>query len=79
LDALIFTGGIGEHSAEVRQAICEGTSYLGVQLDPDRNAGGTSIISAPQSPVMVRVIPTNEEIMIARHTASVLHADHSDG
>jgi acetate kinase len=74
LDALIFTGGIGEHSAEVRQAICEGMSYIGIQLDPERNAGGASIISAPQGPVMVRVIPTNEEIMIARHTRSVLHA-----
>ncbi|PWT74887.1 MAG: acetate/propionate family kinase, partial [Chloroflexi bacterium] len=74
LDALIFTGGIGEHSAEVRQAICEGLSYLGIELDPERNAGGGPIISAPQGPVIVRVIPTNEEIMIARHTRSVLHS-----
>jgi acetate kinase len=72
LDALIFTGGIGEHSAEVRQAICEGMSYIGIQLDPGRNASSASIISTPQSPVIVRVIPTNEEIMIARHTRSVL-------
>jgi acetate kinase len=79
LDALVFTGGIGEHSAEVRQAICEGTSYLGIQLDSQRNAGGASIISAPQSPVTVRVIPTNEEIIIARHTRSVLHSAISDG
>jgi acetate kinase len=78
LDALIFTGGIGEHSAEVRQAICEGMSYMGIQLDPERNAGG-AYISAPQSPVMVRVIPTNEEIMIARHTRSVLHSANSGG
>jgi acetate kinase len=74
LDALIFTGGIGEHSVEVRQGICEGMSYMGIQLDPGRNASNSSVISEPQSPVMVRVIPTNEEIMIARHTRSMLHS-----
>jgi acetate kinase len=79
LDALIFTGGIGEHSSAVRQAICEGMSYMGIQLDPERNTGGVSIISAPQSPVLVRVIPTNEEIMIARHTRTVLNSANSGG
>jgi acetate kinase len=74
LDALIFTGGIGEHSAPVRQGICEGMSYMGIQLDPGRNASNSSIISAVESPVMVRVIPTNEELMIARHTRSVLQS-----
>jgi acetate kinase len=74
LDVLIFTGGIGEHSALVRQAICEGMGYMGIQLDPERNAGSYSIISAAESPVMVRVIPTNEELMIARHTRSVLQS-----
>ena len=72
LDTLVFTGGIGEHSAQVRQAICEGMSYLGIQLDSERNAGGESIISAPGSAVTVRVIPTNEELMIARHSSHVL-------
>jgi acetate kinase len=72
LDTLVFTGGIGEHSTEVRQAICEGMSYVGIQLDRERNAAGESVISAPGSAVTVRVIPTNEELMIARHTSRVM-------
>ena len=72
LDTLIFTGGIGENSMPVRQAICEGMSYVGIQLDPGRNAANDSIISVPGSAVTVRVIPTNEELMIVRHTSRVL-------
>jgi acetate kinase len=72
LDTFIFTGGIGEHSIEARQAICEGMSYVGIQLDALRNTSGESIISAPGSAVTVRVIPTNEELMIVRHTSRVL-------
>ena len=72
LDTLIFTGGIGENSLPVRQAICEGMSYVGIQLDPGRNAANDSIISVPGSAVTVRVIPTNEELMIVRHTSRVL-------
>jgi acetate kinase len=72
LDALIFTGGIGEHSVPVRQAICQGLGYLGIQLDPERNSGGGPVISAAESRVLVRVIPTNEELMIARHTRSAV-------
>ena len=69
LDTIVFSGGIGEHSPEVRLRICDGLEFLGIQVDPDRNARCTThadIISASGSRVMVRVIPTDEELMIAR-------------
>ena len=65
LDALVFAGGIGEHSVEVRAEICEGLEFLGVRLDPHRNAESAAVISADGAPVTVRVISTNEEIVIA--------------
>jgi acetate kinase len=68
LDRIVFTGGIGENSAEVRQRICAGLVYLGVDLDPDRNERHERTISFPDSPVAVHVIPANEEMIIARHT-----------
>lgn len=69
LDTLVFSGGIGEHSPEVRFSICKGLEFLGVQLDRDLNTGciGTAgIISSADSRVIVRVVPTDEELMIAR-------------
>jgi len=75
LDALVFTAGIGEHSAPVRERICAGLGFLGVELDPAANEAHAGTISTPGSRVAVRVIPTNEELMIARHTAGVL--EHS--
>jgi acetate kinase len=66
LDTLIFSGGIGEHAPAIRARVCDGLACLGVQLDPDRNAANAAIISAAGAPVMVRVIPTDEELMIAR-------------
>lgn len=66
LDTLIFTAGIGEHSATVREMICRQLGYLGVQIDPDKNAHDELVISRPDSPVKVAVIPTNEELVIAR-------------
>ena len=69
LDALVFSAGIGEHSAEVRSRICNGLEFLGLRLDSDRNAAGGQgdrVISAEESSVVVRVIPTDEEIVIAR-------------
>jgi len=68
LDALVFTGGIGEHAAHVRWRICEGLEFLGVRLDPDRNAEHASVISHNGTGVAVRVIPTDENLMVARHT-----------
>jgi acetate kinase len=72
LDAIVFTAGIGEHAAPVRERVCRRAAWLGVELDAAANAAHREVISTPASRVIVRVIPTNEERMIARHTARVL-------
>jgi acetate kinase len=72
LDALIFTAGIGEHSAEIRRRIVEGSAWLGLDLDPAANAAHACRISTAASRVSAWVIPTDEESMIARHTARLL-------
>ncbi|HST12031.1 MAG TPA: acetate/propionate family kinase [Terriglobales bacterium] len=72
VDALVFTAGIGENSPEIRQRICEASSWLGVQLDAEANASGASRISTTQSRVSAWIVPTNEELMIARHTGARL-------
>src|SRR5436190_10757030 len=72
LDALVFTGGIGERAAPVRQEVCRGLEYLGIHLDPERNEAHADTISTPRSPCTVRVIPTNEDLLIARHTRQVI-------
>ena len=72
LDALVFTGGIGEHSHQVRSALCRQVASVGVALDEDANRSGSPVISTPESRVVVRVIAANEELMIARHTLAVL-------
>jgi len=66
LDTLVFSGGIGENSSEVRRLACEGLGFLGIALDGGRNEAGEPLISTDASRVKVRVIPTDEEIMIAR-------------
>jgi acetate kinase len=71
LDTLVFSGGIGENAAEVRCEICSGLEHLGVRLDPARNAAKEAVISTAGSQVAVRVIPTDEEIMIARATSQI--------
>ncbi len=71
LDTLVFTGGIGEHAAPVRWAICDGLAHLGVRLDPDLNDRDADRISAPEGACSVRVIPTNENLMIARHARAL--------
>ncbi len=80
LDTLVFTAGIGEHAPSVRQAICDGLGVLGIKLDPAANAGNAPVISAADSAVSVRVIPTNEEIVIARATGAIARplADPTD-
>jgi acetate kinase len=74
LDTLVFTGGIGENSSTVREWICQGLERLGIQLDQARNAAGDAVISAKSSAVTVRVMKTNEEIVIARATWKLLTA-----
>lgn len=68
LDALVFTAGVGEHAPEIRASICAQSAWLGIRLDPVSNQAGGPCISMPDSPVTVWVIPTNEELMVARHT-----------
>lgn len=65
-DTLVFSGGIGEHAPAIRARVCDGLAFLGVQLDPARNDVNAPIVSSSASDVTVRVIPTNEELMIAR-------------
>jgi acetate kinase len=74
LDGLVFTAGIGEHAPAIRQMACERLGWLGVRLDTAANARGEAVISASDSQVEVRVVPTNEEEMIARHTLEALGA-----
>jgi acetate kinase len=64
LDTLVFAGGIGEHSPEIRDGICEDLGYLGLRIEPDRNAAGSAVISADGSAVTVRVMATDEESVI---------------
>jgi acetate kinase len=68
LDALVFTAGIGEHAVPIRARICRDAAWLGVQIDDEANQRGGPCISAPDSRATVWVIPTDEELMIARHT-----------
>ena len=72
VETLIFTGGIGENSALARAGICEGLSYLGLEIDDARNTAHAPVISPPASRVTVRVMKTNEELVIARHAAGLL-------
>ena len=72
IDALVFTAGIGENSAEIRERICKASAWLGVELDPEANIAGRTRISTARSPVSAWVIATNEELMIARHTENLL-------
>jgi acetate kinase len=72
LDGLVFTAGIGENSAEIRRRICEASRWLGVELDETANAAKGPRLSKPNSKVSAWMIPTNEELMISRHTRSLL-------
>jgi acetate kinase len=72
LDTLVFTGGIGEHAAAVRWDVCQDLAYLGIRLDAERNSAHAEVISAPGSTCTVLVIPTNEDVMIARQTRALL-------
>jgi acetate kinase len=74
IDALVFTAGIGEHAPSIRERVCRDAAWLGVELDPAANETGGPRISTPGSKVSVWVIPTNEELMIARHTSEAAGA-----
>ena len=72
IDAIVFTAGIGERSAAIRERICRASAWLGVDMDPGANARHGPRITRPASRVPAWVIPTNEELMIARHTGTLL-------
>jgi acetate kinase len=73
LDAIVFTAGIGENAAVIRSRICRDAAWLGVELDAQANSEGGPRISAPGSRVSVWVVPTNEELVAARHARDLLH------
>lgn len=72
LDGLVFTAGIGEHAPEIRTMACQKLQWLGVAIDPEANKINSLDISRPESDLRVLVIPTNEELMIARHTLAMI-------
>jgi acetate kinase len=75
LDAFVFTAGIGENSVTMRARICEKLTWLGAVLDPAANAGHETLISRPDSRVALYAVPTDEELMIARHTLALVSVD----
>jgi len=75
LDTVVFTGGIGENAALIREKVCEDQDWLGLGIDADRNKAGALDISASTSRIKVLVIPTNEEEMIRRHTAALMGSE----
>ena len=78
VDTLVFAGGIGENAPPIRARICEGLDFLGIELDETRNATHAPLISTDDCRAAVRVIRTDEELMIARSVSRVLHlgAEH---
>ena len=72
LDAIVFTGGIGEHSRSLRARVCRDATWLGVELDAAANEANGPRISAAGSTTAAFAVPTNEELMIARHTQGLL-------
>ena len=77
LDTLVFTAGIGENSPAVRQRICQNLSFLGIHLDTQRNAANEAIISREVGPVTVRVMRTDEDLMIARHAYTLIRNEQN--
>jgi acetate kinase len=72
IDGIVFTAGIGENSAEIRRRICQASEWIGVEIDEERNSSKGPKISTEKSKVSAWIIPTNEELMIARHTGTLL-------
>ncbi len=78
VDVIIFTAGIGEHAASIREAICKGCAWLGVQLDEKANRSDQPCITAQNSPVQAWVIPTDEERMIAEQTLALTDTENNN-
>jgi acetate kinase len=73
LDVLVFSGGIGEHAPSVRARICSGLEFLGVDIDAENNTANAPVISKSPARVAVHVIPTDEEVVIAKAAYRLLH------
>jgi acetate kinase len=78
LDMLIFSGGIGEHSAPVRKNVCDGLGFLGISIDDATNQSNASEISATASKILVRIVPSQEDRQIARHSRTLLRENSRD-
>jgi acetate kinase len=76
IDGLVFTAGIGEHSTRIRASVVARLGWLGAELDAAANAADALTISAPSSRLEIMVVPTNEELMIARHALRLLRGRH---
>jgi acetate kinase len=74
MDVFVFTAGVGENSPPIRARVSERLAWLGAELDPEANAAGKTLISTPSSKVALYVLPTDEELMIARHTLALVNA-----
>ena len=74
VDALVFTGGIGENSAAIRARVLDDAAWLGVERDPAANEAGGPLLTTATSRVAAFAVPTNEELMIATHTRNVIGA-----
>ncbi|PYG33266.1 acetate/propionate family kinase [Pelagimonas varians] len=72
LDALVFTGGIGENAAKIRERVCAGMEWIGIEFDNARNTAGVEVVSTSASRVQVMVVPTNEELVIARAASAAV-------
>jgi acetate kinase len=73
----VFAGGIGENAPLIRERICDGLGFLGIELDPQRNAKNAPLISPDVGRVKLRVIRTDEQLMIARYITRIVHLDSS--
>ena len=72
MDTFIFAGGIGENAPVIRARICDKLGFLGIQLDDDRNANNEAVVSSDASRVSVRVMPTDEDLMIVKATSTII-------
>jgi acetate kinase len=72
LDMLVFSGGIGEHSAPVRNRVCNGLGFLGVSIDAADNQSNASTLSTKGSKIQIRIVPSQEDLQIARHSRALL-------
>ena len=79
IDTLVFSGGIGEHAAEIRSEICAGLGFLGIRIDPTRNGAHAPVISSNDQSVTIRIIPTNEERMMALHCVRLFNLQAEKG